>query len=122
MKYTNLLFAVPVVAALAMAPQLQQGEGAADPAADQAHVVSLSELQYTTLSGEVARISARNLVEMRLIEDHAQCIRLELYYENTDYSLVDVQGFQLLRKGQMTREVRLVRGKKQNMRFPKGLH
>jgi hypothetical protein len=120
MRHWKLLLLVPVAALVAaMAPQ---GRGSGDPALeDQNNVITLSELQYTTADGKTAVISARNVVEIRLIEDHTESIRLELYYDNTDYSLIDVQAFHLLRNGQATREVRLVRGRKDRMRFPKGI-
>jgi hypothetical protein len=46
-------------------------------------------------------------------------LRLELLYENGDYSLIQAQGFHLLRNGGSSREVRLVRGKSTRMRFPR---
>lgn len=117
MKAWKLLLPVPVVAALAMAPQDPQ---ATDPAlADQASVTSISELQYITLQGTPNVVPARSVVEIRFIEDHADHIRLELMYENGDYSLIDAQGFHLLRNGASAREVRLVRGKQARMRFPR---
>ena len=119
MKPWKLLLAVPVVAALAMVPQ---GQGPGNPAAvDSAHIVSMSELQYITRSGKEVQVSARNVVEIRLLEDINESIRLELYYENGDYSLIDAQAFHILRTGQSTREVKLVRGTQSRMRFPKGI-
>ena len=118
MKAWTYLLPVPVVAALAMAPQDPQTPG--DPAlVDQVAVVSLSDLQYTNLQGTPTVVSSRNVVEIRLLEDHAQSIRLELIYENGDYSLIDAQSFHLLRTGNSAREVRLVRGKSTRMRFPR---
>jgi hypothetical protein len=117
-KALHLLFAVPVVAALAMLPQGPQNVG--DPAlADQVTVVPMSELQYETNQGTTKAVSARNVVEIRFLEDHQDAIRLELVYDNGDYSLIDAQSFHLLRNSGTTREVRLVRGKQTRMRFPK---
>jgi hypothetical protein len=116
-KVWKLLLPVPVVAALAMMPQDPQ---TVDPALnDQATVVSISELNYINQQGSEVRVPARNVVEVRFLEDHAHHIRLELLYENGDYSLVDAQAFHLLRNGTSSREVRLVRGKQSRMRFPR---
>lgn len=117
MKAWKLLLPVPVIAAIAMVPQ--DPPPAEPKSADQAAVTSISELQYITLQGTPSVVSARNVVEIRLIEDHAEHIRLELMYENGDYSLIDAQGFHLLRNGPSAREVRLVRGAQARMRFPR---
>lgn len=121
MKYWKLLLAVPVVGALAMVPQ-DPVAGAGDPnLTDTTSVLPISELQYVTRQGQTMVVSARNVVEIRLIEDAPESIRLELYYDNGDYSLIDAQAFHLLRAGQSTREVKLVRGKQSRMRFPQSI-
>ena len=104
-------------AALAMVPQ--------DPAAAQPApqpptdlVVTISDLKYVGGNGTAVVVPARNVVEIRLLEDRSD-IRLELLYENGDYSLIDAQEFHLLRGGSAPREVRLVRGKTDQMRFPR---
>ena len=56
-----------------------------------------------------------------LPEQSPESVRLELLYDNGDYSMVDAQAFHLLRAGQSTREVKLVRGKQSRMRFPQGI-
>jgi len=118
-KAWKLLLPVPFVVALAMVPQ---GQNPPDTAlADLVAVTSISELSYINLQGVATSVSARNVVEIRVIEDVAHAIRLELFYENGDYSLVDASAFHLLRTGGATREVKLVRGKQARMRFPKGL-
>ena len=118
MKVWKLLLPVPVVAAMAMIPQGPQNIG--DPAlADQVTVVPISDLLYDTPQGTSKTVSARNVVEIRFLEDHERSIRLELLYDNGDYSLIDAQAFHILRNSGSTREVRLVRGKQSRMRFPK---
>ena len=118
MKAWKILLPIPVVAALAMVPQDPQNPG--DPAlVDHVAVMQLSELQYTNIQGTTNVVSARNVVEIRLFDDHSQAIRLELLYDNGDYSLIDAQSFHLLRNGALTREVKLVRGKTARMRFPR---
>jgi hypothetical protein len=109
----KLLLIVPVIAALAMVPQ-----GAPTPD-DPATVVTLSELQYVNLQGAATSVSARNVVEIRLFEDAPDNLRIELLYENGDYSLVAAQAMHLLRNGTGSREVKLVRGKTARMRFPR---
>lgn len=117
MNAWKLLLPVPVLAAVALVPQ---NPNPGDPSlADQVSVVPISELQYINPQGATTVVTARNVVEIRLIEDYAQSIRLELVYENGDYSLIDAQSFHLLRNGGSTREVKLVRGKQARMRFPK---
>lgn len=117
MNAWKLLFAVPVVAAIAMAPQDPQSS---DPAiADIVTIRSISELQYTPLGGASVSVPARNVVEVRYMDDRSDNIRLELVYENGDYSMQTVQGFHLLQNGTGAREVRLVRGSSARMRFPR---
>src|SRR5262245_39262999 len=97
------------------APQSPANTDAArnDPSA----IVAMSELKYTTPQGQNATLSARNVVEIRLFEDHPTNIRLELIYENGDYSMIDATEFHVLRSSGTTREVKLVRGKLARMRF-----
>jgi len=120
MKSWKLLLPVPFLLALAMMPQGPQNPG--DPSlADVVSVLPISELNYVNPQGGTTVVSARNVVEIRVLEDVPNSIRLELFYENGDYSLVETQGFHLLRNNGGTREVRLVRGKQARMRFPKGI-
>ena len=118
MKAWMFLLPVSITAALAMVPQNPAGAGD-PPAPDPAAIVSMSELRYTTMQGTASAVSARNVVEIRLFEDHPHNIRLELIYENGDYSLIDAQEFHLVRLGTGSREVKLVRGKMARMRFPR---
>jgi hypothetical protein len=116
-KAWKLLLPVPLVAALAMVPQ---DPPSTDPSlAEQAVILSVSELQYVNLQGAVNIVAARNVAEIRLVEEQGQHIRLELTYDNGDYSLIDAQAFHLLRTGSSSREVKLVRSKPARMRFPK---
>ncbi|HEX5054609.1 MAG TPA: hypothetical protein VFZ65_22725 [Planctomycetota bacterium] len=117
MKAWKFLLPIPVLAGLAMVPQ--DPPKPADPAADQTAITQLSELQYTNLQGTPTVVSARDVVEIRFLEDNEHVIRLELVYENGNYSLIDAQSFHLLRTGGFTREVKLVRTKRGGMRFPR---
>lgn len=98
-----------------MVPQGQEKAAADEVTA----VLPMSELRYTTPDGATQSISARSVVEIRVLTDHSPGIRLELLYDNGDYSMVDAQAFHLLRNAGATREVRLVRGKVAEMRFPR---
>lgn len=115
MKAWKLLLFVPVVAALAMVPQEPR---AADPA-DVVAVASLAELRYVDMQGATQTVPARNVVEIRFLEDITSRLRLELTYDNGDLSLVEAQAMHLIRSGSGTREVRLVRGRQSHLRFPK---
>lgn len=117
MNAWKLLFAVPVVAAIAMAPQDSPSNNA--DVADIVTVRTISELQYTPIHGASVSVPARNVVEIRYMDDRSDNIRLELIYENGDYSMQTVQGFHLLQTGASGREVRLVRGASARMRFPR---
>lgn len=118
MKAWKLLIPVPFLFALAFVPQ---GQNPQEPPPDLVQVLSIAELNYISQQGVMTTVPARNVVEIRVIEDVAHAIRLELYYENGDYSLIDAAAFHLIRAGGGAREVRLVRGKQARMRFPKGL-
>lgn len=114
MKPWILLLPIPLVAAMAMVPQDPGGTET-----DAVAIATISDLQYISLQGTMTTVSARNVVEIRLLDEQQQHIRLELLYDNGDYSLLQVQGFHLLRQGSGSREVRMVRGRQQRMRFPK---
>lgn len=121
MKAWKFLVPVSVAAALAMVPQdpAPQSPASTDAArTDPFAIVPMSELKYTTPQGADRVLSARDVVEIRLLEDHPNNIRLELIYESGNYSMIDATEFHVLRGG-TTREVKLVRGKMARMRFPR---
>ena len=118
------------VAAVAMVPQdpvatndkPQEPVAAAQASAELVAAATIGELHYVPLSGGTAVVvPARNIVEIRVIEDRGEHIRLELSYENGDYSLVEAQAFHLLRAGPTSRPVKIVRGNAAGMRFPRSL-
>lgn len=121
MKAALLLLSLPIAAALAFAPAKQdpkKPEVDANPAESTA-VLSISELQYVTQQGKTVNVPARNVVEIRMFDGQNDHIRLELLYDNGDYSLIDAQAMHLLRNGGGTRDVRLVRTEGTTMRFPR---
>jgi hypothetical protein len=117
-KAKLLLLSLPLAAALAMVtqdPAEPKGQEPEEPAA----IMSMSEMQYTDLQGKTTVVAARNVVEIRLLADVLDHVRLELLYENGDYSMIDAQALHLLRNGTPTREVRIVRARGSNTRFPR---
>lgn len=119
MKTWQLLLPVPCLAALlAMMPQDPQGSQ--DPnVTDVSQVLSLSEMQYVDLQGKTSVIPSRNVFEVRLLDDTENGMRLEIVYDNGDYSLIDAQAIHLLRNGKDLMDVRFVRSVRARMRFPK---
>ena len=119
MNNWKLLLPIPcVVALLAMVPPSPQGSE--DPAVtDISRIVRLSELQYVDLQGKTSVVPSRNIVEIRMLDDTSHGIRLELFYENGDYSLIDAQALHVLRSGHEPMDVRFVRSRRARLRFPK---
>jgi hypothetical protein len=125
-KTAFLFLSLPIAAALSLAPQNQQNPQdpqdapatAAQPA-EHVAVITLSEMQYIDLQGKTTVVPARNVAEIRVFDDEQRQIRLELTYDNGDYSLIDAQAIHILRNGPSAREVRLVRSPQSRMRFPK---
>ncbi len=118
MKAALMFLSVPVVAALALAPP----RPAQDPKAPEPEnivVMPISSVSYVDMQGKLTNVPATNVVEVRVFDDHAESVRLELLYDNGDYSLIDAQSMHVLRKAGPTRDVRLVRTQRERMRFPR---
>tara|TARA_R110002072_G_scaffold264409_3_gene423172 strand:+ start:49659 stop:50012 length:354 start_codon:yes stop_codon:yes gene_type:complete len=113
---------LPIAAALAFVPnQSAQDPKPVDPNKPEelTSVISLSKLQVKDMQGLVTNFPARNVVEIRMFDGMTDHIRLELLYENGDYTLMDVQAMHLLRNDGSTRDVKLIRTKANRMRFPR---
>jgi hypothetical protein len=124
MKASLLLLSLPMAAALAFAPlnsTPQDPQASVDPnkPVEESAIVSLAELRYKDMQGKMTTVSARTVVEIRIFDGMNDHIRLELLYDNGDYSLIDAQAMDLLRQGGTTRDVRLVRSASKAMRFPR---
>lgn len=120
MNAWNLLLPIPLVAALTFVPGTAPPQGPEKPPADDVSaVVQLSELHYTTPDGVTKVVAGRSVVEIRVLTDTESRIRLELLYDNGDYSLIDALAVHLLRNRGGSHEVRLVRGRSEKMRFPR---
>jgi hypothetical protein len=119
-KAKLLFLSLPIAAALAFAPrQPAVAQDPQDPTAEKIAVMPISELQYVDQQGNKNVVPATNVVEIRVFDDQAESVRLELLYENGDYSLIDAQAMHILRKSGSTRDVRLVRTQRSTMRFPR---
>lgn len=95
-----------------------------DPAAGEVRSrLRLTEFQYYTPAGQLQVCAAKDLVEIKL---HPQPQRdgfvVEIYYANGDYSMLQTEGFHIIRRGQLggVSEVNLVRtqGKLDELNFP----
>lgn len=119
-KASLLCLSLPIAAALAFAPSPSSvAQDLQDPTLETVKVMPIAELQYVDLQGEKHVVPSTNVVEIRVFEEQTQSVRLELLYDNGDYSMVDAQAMHLLRKNGPTRDVRLVRSKRAAMRFPR---
>lgn len=119
MKATLLYLSIPVAAALAFSPAPSlQSQDPQKSAEENIKVMPISALQYVTASGERQTVRAENIVEIRVFEDHSDSVRIELLYENGDYSLIDAQSMHIMRRTGAPRDVRLVRTQRSKMRFP----
>ena len=121
-KAPLLLLLLPIVAALAFTPNqtaLQDPQSPANREQLVSTIISLSELQIEDMKGSVLRIPARRVVEVRMFDDMADHVRVEILYENGDYSMIAGQAIHILRSGDGTRDVKLIRTKLRSMRFPR---
>ena len=119
MKATLLYLSIPLAAALALSPAPSRpSQDPQNPEAENVKVMPISALSYMTANGERQIIRAEKIVEIRLFDDHSHSVRIELLYENGDYSLIDAQQFNIMRRTGSPRDVRLVRTQRSKMRFP----
>lgn len=122
MKASLLFLSLPIAAALAFAPnQLIQDPKPDDPnkPTESTSIISMSTLQVKDLQGSISSISAQTVVEIRMFDGMKDHIRVELLYENGDYSLIDAQAIHMLRTGGASRDVKLIRTQPTRMRFPR---
>ena len=121
MKNWKLLFTLPLVAGLAFVPQdpEPQAPPPPPPAVDPSSIVRASEIQYVDHQGQMHSVSSRTAVEVRLLDGGGPGIRIEILYENGDYSMIDAQAIHVIRSGRDLMDVRLVRAPLERMRFPK---
>lgn len=107
---------VPFSIAAAVAPQ--------DPQIDddfrQEVVWNFAVLQYVNTRGETVQIPASRLTKVWLLRTVEDRMRLELLYENKDYSQITVDEFHVLRSAPNTSavDVPVVRAEIDAMAFP----
>ena len=83
------------------------GQTPADPEFRR-NAIRFSELQFVDGSGTLRTVAANQLLEVRLHQKPEGRLLLELYYVNKDYTLMNVPGFELIRRGTNTAEVNLI--------------
>lgn len=111
---------VPVSIAVALLAMVPQGPDV--PGQTQEDITSLASFdtfRYVDRMGQSNDIASRNLISVRVLEGLPEGLRLEIHYVNGDYSLVDVNGFHLLRAGRDVQEVRMIRSRHDRMAFPR---
>ena len=119
MKASLLFLSLPIAAALAFAPnQSSQDPKPVEPD-ESSSIISMATLQVKDLQGSISSISAQTVVEIRIFDGINDHIRVELLYENGDYSLIDAQAIHMLRTGGVSRDVKLIRTQPKRMRFPR---
>lgn len=81
---------------------------------------NLAVLQYTTIKGDTVEVPARLLTKVWLLKTPEGQLRMELLFENRDYSSVEVRNFSLIRSASGTTavDVPFVRGSIEDMAFP----
>lgn len=62
--------------------------------------VNFAIFTYTDTGGRTTSVQARDLIEVRLLHGQQEHMRLELLYQNGDYSMVDAHAFHLVRKSE----------------------
>ncbi len=81
---------------------------------------NFAELQYTTADGKVANVPARRLAKLWLLSRPDGGMYLQIVYENSDYSLISVRDFHIIRRSATysSVDVPIVRTTLDNMAFP----
>jgi hypothetical protein len=89
-----------------------------DPFAKSAKV-SFSQLIYTDSSGQQQTILAKNMTSVRLLQVPDDGMRLEILYQNGDYSLIRPQSFHFINRSDASAvEVFVYRSSVNSMAFP----
>lgn len=99
--------------------QRQEAETSADPFGQESSW-SFTVLQYTNTKGDLVEIPARNIAKVWLLKDEDGDLRLELLFQNRDYSSVAVRDFSLIRSSPsaVAVDVPFVRRSISGMQFP----
>jgi hypothetical protein len=113
-----LAAAVPVLATSGV-PQPQDPDVVADPFYQES-TWNFAVLQYASLTGDLVEIPARLLKRVWLLKTPEGRLRMELLFENLDYSSIDIRDFSIIRSsaGQTAIDIPIVRGSIDRMAFP----
>ena len=81
---------------------------------------NLAVLQYTNARGDVVEVPARLLTRVWLLKTPEGRLRMEILYENRDYTSVDIRDFSIIRSspGNAAVDVPIVRASIDGMAFP----
>ncbi len=118
------LAAVVPLLAMQDAQRTQQGAQANQVAKTdpfhQESVWSFTVLQYTNARGDVIEVPARNLTKIWLLRDEDGDLRMELLYQNRDYSSLAIRDFSVIRSSPsaIAVDVPVVRTTMAGMAFP----
>ncbi|MGE0142479.1 MAG: hypothetical protein AB7I19_04390 [Planctomycetota bacterium] len=122
---SKLAIVLGVVAAVLPLLSMQSPEerrevdAAADPFLQESNW-SFTVLQYCNTKGDIVEIPARNIAKVWLLKDEDGDLRLEILFQNRDYSSVAVSDFSLIRSSPsaVAVDVPFVRRSIQGMQFP----
>ncbi|MCC6782467.1 MAG: hypothetical protein IT457_06465 [Planctomycetes bacterium] len=81
---------------------------------------SFTVLQYTNARGDVVEVPARNLSKIWLLKDEDGDLRMEILYQNRDYSSLAIRDFSVIRSSPsaVAVDVPIVRTTISGMAFP----
>ncbi len=115
--------AVGVVASLFVLPAFVQGPTGVNQAQDPAYrtaVINFSVLSYANPKGEMVKVMASTITKLWLLTSPRGEMRLEILYENGDYSMIQVTNMDFIRRmpGATAVNVPIVRSGMEGMAFP----
>ena len=118
--FASLLLLALLPWTLAAFPSSGSQTTAQDPFRQQM-VWNFAMLQYVNAQGELTEVRATDLRSMHLLlAEDTGLMRLELVYENNDYSSVELSDFHLIRRSSASgsADVSVIRSRVQGMSFP----
>ena len=116
----GLLASLPVLPAVL--PQMGQDPAtliAQDPFQQEA-LWNFAVLQYTNDAGQTVEVAASAIAKLWLVSMGHGRMRLELLYQNRDYSQVDLRGFSIIRRSNAYAavDIPIIRTTVSGMAFP----
>ncbi len=122
----KLLLGCVAIAALLPLLAMQDPQGAqstqiskSDPF-HQESTWSFTVLQYTNPRGDVVEVPARNIAKLWILKDEDGDLRMEILYQNRDYSSLAIRDFSVIRSSAaaVAVDVPIVRATIAAMAFP----